>query len=325
MKVFLSWSGEMSYKVASALSEWLPYMVQSIEPFLSSGDISKGDRWSDVLAQELKDAQYGIICVTPYNIHKPWMNFEAGALSKFIARSCLTPLLFRVDPTALTGPLAQFQSTMCTKNDLFDLVYSINNRLESHERIDCERLRKTFDVWWKELKKAFDSIIPVSQDETRTCYKWLCTFEDLTIHEARKDCESVWIITSDIYKFATKDDVKSLVLRNTKDGIKYRYLIPQSNGTSAHEMEELRSMAESNENLEYKLFNKSCFYSQAATDYVIINASETDTDHPLRVFLKLPVGEGEYWIKADERSGENFAFRFHKLWDSQQSIEALHD
>jgi hypothetical protein len=315
----------MSHRVASALSEWLPYMIQSIEPFLSSGDIAKGDRWSDVLAQELKDAQYGIICVTPYNIHKPWMNFEAGALSKFIARSCLTPLLFCVDPTALTGPLAQFQSTMCTKDDLFDLVYSINNRLESHERIDRERLRKTFDVWWKELEKALDSITAVPQDETRTFYKWLYTFEDLAIHEARTDCKSVWIITSDIYKFATKDDVKSLVLRNTKDGIKYRYFMPRSNGTSANEMEELRSMAKSNENLEYKLFNKDCFYSRAASDYVIINASETDTDHPLRVFLKLPVGEYEYWIKADERSGENFAFRFHKLWDSQQSIEALHD
>jgi hypothetical protein len=187
-------------------------------------------------------------------------------------------------------------------------------------------LRKTFDVWWKELKKAFDSITPVSQDGTRTCYKWLCTFEDLTIHEARTDCKSVWIITSDIYKFATKDDVKSLVLRNTKDGIKYRYLIPQSNGTSANEMEELRSMAaESRENLEYKLLNKDCFYSQAATDYVIINASETHTDHPLRVFLKLPVGEGEYWIKPDGRSSDNLAFRFNELWDSQQSIEALHD
>ena len=90
-------------------------------------------------------------------------------------------------------------------------------------------------------------------------------------------------------------------------------------------MEELRSMAKSNENLEYKLFNKDDFYSHAASDYVIINASETDTDHPLRVFLKLPVGEDKYWIKADERSGDNFAFRFQKLWDSQQSIEALHD
>jgi hypothetical protein len=325
MKVFLSWSGEMSHKVASALSEWLPYMIQSIEPFLSSGDIAKGDRWSDVLAQELKDAQYGIICVTPYNIHKPWMNFEAGALSKFVARSCLTPLLFHVEPTELIGPLAQFQSTMCTKDDLFNLVYSINNRLESHERIDGERLRKTFDVWWEELKKAFDSIARVPQDETRTGFKWLCTFEDLTIHEARTGGESVWIITSDIYKFAIDEDVKKLVLENTKNGIKYRYFIPKGNGTTANEMEELRSMAKSNENLEYKLFNKDDFYSHAASDYVIINASETDTDHPLRVFLKLPVGEDKYWIKADERSGDNFAFRFQKLWDSQQSIEALHD
>jgi hypothetical protein len=70
-------------------------------------------------------------------------------------------------------------------------------------------------------------------------------------------------------------------------------------------MEELRLMAESNKNLEYKPFNKDYFYSQAATDYVIINAPETGTDYPLRVFHKLPVGENEYWVKIDERSGNN--------------------
>ena len=44
----------MSKQVAESLRRWLPYMIQSINPFISSGDISKGDTWSDVLAHELQ-------------------------------------------------------------------------------------------------------------------------------------------------------------------------------------------------------------------------------------------------------------------------------
>jgi hypothetical protein len=92
MKVFLSWSGETSKKVACALHKWLPYILQPVRPWLSS-EISKGDRWVAVLEAELKDAEYGIICLTKHNIVHPWLNFESGVLSRFIDRACLTPFL----------------------------------------------------------------------------------------------------------------------------------------------------------------------------------------------------------------------------------------
>jgi hypothetical protein len=56
MKIFLSWSGEVSHEVAKILDNWLPCMLQGVETFLSS-DISKGDRWTDVLAEELNVQQ----------------------------------------------------------------------------------------------------------------------------------------------------------------------------------------------------------------------------------------------------------------------------
>jgi TIR domain len=76
MKVFISWSGEKSRKVAAALHAWLPYIIQAVKPIMSSRDISKGDRWSDVLARELEDTQFGIVCLTPSNIKASWLNFE---------------------------------------------------------------------------------------------------------------------------------------------------------------------------------------------------------------------------------------------------------
>ena len=46
MKVFISWSGKTSFEVAKVLKEWIPCVIQDIEPYFSSDDIDKGARWS---------------------------------------------------------------------------------------------------------------------------------------------------------------------------------------------------------------------------------------------------------------------------------------
>ena len=80
MKVFLSWSGKTSRQVAQAFHDWLPFVIQAVKPFISTGDIDKGKRWSDVLSSELTETAYGILIITPDNFDKPWIHFEAGAL-----------------------------------------------------------------------------------------------------------------------------------------------------------------------------------------------------------------------------------------------------
>lgn len=49
MKVFISWSGKLSQKIAKELSEWLPSIIQTIEVFYSPDDIKKGENWDSRL------------------------------------------------------------------------------------------------------------------------------------------------------------------------------------------------------------------------------------------------------------------------------------
>lgn len=85
VKVFLSWSGELSHKLACAFRDWLPSVLQSIVPYVSSEDIDKGARWSTDIAQELELSAFGILLITKENLNAPWINFEAGA--RGLARS----------------------------------------------------------------------------------------------------------------------------------------------------------------------------------------------------------------------------------------------
>ena len=111
MKVFLSWSGDLSHKVAVVLRDWLPSVIQSIEPYVSSEDIDKGARWSTDIAKELEASAFGVLCVTQENLESPWLNFEAGALSKTVDKSRVCPFLYGVKRSEIKGPLLQFQST----------------------------------------------------------------------------------------------------------------------------------------------------------------------------------------------------------------------
>ena len=125
MKVFISWSGNKSHKVAMIFREWLPSVIQSLEPYVSSEDIDKGARWSSDIAKELEDSTFGILCVTKDNLHAPWLSFEAGALSKTMDKSFVTPFLFDIKRSEVNGPILQFQSTVFEKEDIKKLIHTL--------------------------------------------------------------------------------------------------------------------------------------------------------------------------------------------------------
>lgn len=157
MKVFLSWSGITSHKTAIIFRDWLPSVIQSIVPYVSSEDIDKGARWSTDIAQELEDSSFGILCVTKENFHAPWLTFEAGALSKTMEKASVSPFLFDIKRSEVSGPILQFQSTIFEKEDIRKLISSLN-RACATENLSEERLEKAFSVWYPTLEEQLNSL-----------------------------------------------------------------------------------------------------------------------------------------------------------------------
>ncbi|MFE1337706.1 Rho termination factor N-terminal domain-containing protein [Streptomyces sp. NPDC058733] len=158
MKIFLSWSGDRAKEMALALKTWLPDVIQAIDPWVSPQDIMKGSRALRDIADELSESRYGIICVTPENQSSPWVNFEAGALSKEIDESLVSPFLLDMGVAELTGPLAQFQATESgSKADVKKLMHDINAALKD-SGIPTERLDRAFERYWPDLDSALEKI-----------------------------------------------------------------------------------------------------------------------------------------------------------------------
>lgn len=151
MNVFLSWSGDLGCKVAVTLRDWLPYVIQSVKPFVSTRDIAKGDDWLDIIRDQFKDSDFGLVCVTRENVNSPWVNYEVGALHSQGVR--VAPFLFDIGRSEISkSPLLQFQSTIFEKEDLRELVRSINGT-DTRSCLSLDRLDVTFDTWWPRLEK----------------------------------------------------------------------------------------------------------------------------------------------------------------------------
>lgn len=157
MKVFISWSGQFSHKVALIFRDWLPKVVQSVDPYVSSEDIDKGTRWSIDVATELSDSFYGILCVTKENQGAPWLNFEAGALSRHLNDSNVSPLLIDMKKSEVVGPLQQFQLTISEKTDIKKLVFSIKSA-DKDCRLSDQQFDDVFEMWWPKLEDSLSKV-----------------------------------------------------------------------------------------------------------------------------------------------------------------------
>lgn len=159
MKIFISWSGSCSKKVADALRKWLPKVIQAVANDLwVSYEMEKGSKWLVELDKGLEQSRFAVLCMTAENLDSAWVLYEAGALS--VAQSInqkqyVCPYLFGIQSSDLPKPLAQFQTATTDKEGTFGLVRAING-VQEHPLSD-PMLREEFEDHWpaldEELKK----------------------------------------------------------------------------------------------------------------------------------------------------------------------------
>ncbi|MCK9899358.1 toll/interleukin-1 receptor domain-containing protein, partial [Frankia sp. Cpl3] len=168
MKVFVSWSGDTSKSVAEIFREWLPVLIHDVDVFVSSQDIGGGTRALDVLADELEATSYGLILTTRATQSSPWINFEAGALAKHVAKSRVVPVLVDLGVSDLKNPLAQFQAIDSRHSGAVLKLVREMNQQTSPRHVDDGVLQKDstrfgpsltrtcvrFERKWKEVRAA---------------------------------------------------------------------------------------------------------------------------------------------------------------------------
>ena len=167
MKIFLSWSQNLSKKLAEEFKNWLPSVIQAVKPYFSPEDIAKGTRWNSEISKELELSKIGILFITRENYNAPWIMFEAGSLAKSIDNSRVCPILFGLSPTDIDGPLTQFQAAEFSKDEIKRVILMINQQLDGFA-LDGKVLADVFEMWWPRLKEKVEEILksdPVSSSK----------------------------------------------------------------------------------------------------------------------------------------------------------------
>ena len=131
---------------------------------MSDSDIYAGERWSTEIGSELDTTDFGIICVTQTNQMSPWLNFEAGALSKNIKGAKVVPYMFEVSIAELgPGPLTQFHAKLANLNQTRELILSINQATD--KPLSTNIINTTFDAMWPILNEKLEGLPQASIQE----------------------------------------------------------------------------------------------------------------------------------------------------------------
>ena len=154
--MIISWSGERSRAVASALRNFIPLVFQRAEVFTTADDIEKGARWTAEVSKELERADVAILCLTPEALNSPWMTFEAGALSKSLTPGRVIPLLVGLSVVDVSGPFTQFQACSAEKTGIHRLLSSLNSEFDLG--LSDAMLNRLFEAMWPELDSQLQGI-----------------------------------------------------------------------------------------------------------------------------------------------------------------------
>jgi hypothetical protein len=162
LSIFISWAGTQAEALGRGFHEFLPDVVNAVDPFMSGHDIDKGSQWRNVLTGNLQSSSCAIVCLTPESLKSTWVAFEAGAISRAAggpegAQSRVWTYLLGLETKALQlTPYAEYQATATTEEDTLRLIKSINQL--SPDPVSPECLKRRFDsLFWPNFSRSIEA------------------------------------------------------------------------------------------------------------------------------------------------------------------------
>jgi TIR domain len=157
MKVFISWSGDLSRQLAEAIREWLPNVLQFVKPYFTPSDLEKGARWDNEISKELGQSSIGIFAMTEESLTSPWIMFEAGAISTVVEKARAVRL-FSVSRRQTWWDLSQAFRQQHLTVEVRQLLTTINNAAPEEVAVAEKTLDASFNKWWSDLEQAVQAI-----------------------------------------------------------------------------------------------------------------------------------------------------------------------
>lgn len=261
MRVFISWSGTRSKETARLLHWFLPQVLNDVDPWMSDEDLNVGNQWGNEIVQQLNESSFGIICVTPGNVNRPWLNFEAGAISKSVGDelSRVAPFLIgMVSKNELTGPLSRYQAIQPNHDDVWKLIQALNSSLSRPRTIAAAQ--ESLDVWWPKFYEKYqivESSKPASHirertdsakiDEMLEIVRGLSRSRDLGVaHAGVVEATSTYLDAPRKSSLSILSEIRQLIPRDASLSFEGRNIslgVPDSNSIPANLMARLQDLA----------------------------------------------------------------------------------
>jgi len=167
MKVYISWSGQVSYKLAILLRDFIGTLLPGLETWVSAEDIDGGARWSQDLLRILDETAYSIVCADPSNHLSLWLQFELGALAKSTGKWNISVLLNKLKQSELRGPLTQFSPVTIERNNILRLIEDIHANC-TQIQVSRQELILNLDKTWPEFYQNVNKISMVAPSISKT-------------------------------------------------------------------------------------------------------------------------------------------------------------
>ncbi|MDQ0923335.1 putative nucleotide-binding protein [Pseudarthrobacter sp. W1I19] len=156
MKVFISWSGEVSQHAAQALRNWIPQVLQSIEPWLASTDARPGHLVAHEIQQNLQDASAVLLCLTRQNMLSESFRDEYYALQE--AGPLIMPVCIDFSPNELGRSFPSNRAVALDSPGIRSLVTLLNEL--SDDPLNQTKLDRLLGIWSPKLEEELATALP---------------------------------------------------------------------------------------------------------------------------------------------------------------------